>query len=309
MSDSRPIGRCLVTGATGFLGRKLVAALDEPVVLSRDPDRTRDSLGAGVEVHGWTRPEEDVPPAAALEGVETVFHLAGEPVAVRWTEPTKQRIRDSRVLGTRNLVEALSALDAPPAVLVSASAIGIYGDRGDTILDERSSHASDFLGQVCHGWETSALRARSAGIRTVCLRIGIVLGEGGGALTKMLTPFRLGIGGRLGPGNQWMSWIHIDDIVGLLLFSAGNSSLSGPVNATAPNPVTNRVFTRSLGRTLRRPTLFPVPELALKIAIGEFGSILLDSQRVAPTVALGAGYEFAHPTVEDALTSILRPGR
>jgi uncharacterized protein (TIGR01777 family) len=294
--------KALVTGATGFIGRHLLPWLKWPAVLTRNPERAGTAL-ANVEIHRW-EPETGPPPAEAFRGVDTVFHLAGESVAAgRWSATRKQRIRDSRVLGTRHLVAALAALKERPAVLVSASAIGYYGDRGDEALDEDALPGNDFLAGVCKEWEAEANQAAELGIRVVTPRIGIVLGKGGGALEKMLTPFRLGLGGRLGSGRQWMSWIHIDDLIGLLLY-AGPRHISGPMNAVAPNPVTNREFTRELAGALRRPAVFPVPEFALKLAFGEMAGVLLSSQRVVPAVAQRTGYRFQYPRLADALREI-----
>lgn len=295
--------KALVTGATGFIGQRLLPWLKWPVVLTRNPERTGTAL-ANVELHRW-EPEAAPPPAEAFRGVDTVFHLAGESVAAgRWSAARKQRIRDSRVLGTRHLVAALAALKERPAVLVSASAIGYYGDRGDEVLDEDALPGNDFLAGVCKEWEAEANRAAELGIRVVTPRIGLVLGKAGGALERMLTPFRLGLGGPLGPGRQWMSWIHIDDLIGLLLY-AGPRHISGPMNAVAPNPVTNREFTRELARALRRPAIFPVPRFALRLALGEMAGVPLASQRVMPAIAQRTGYRFQYPRLADALREIL----
>lgn len=257
--------RALVTGATGFIGRRLVRRLGNPVVLSRDPERARELLGAGVEVFGWD-PEAGPPAPQCFAGVDTIFHLAGEPIAAgRWTDERKARILDSRVEGTRNLVNALESLDPRPAVLVSASAVGYYGDRGNEMLDENSFPGRDWLSAVCRGWETEAERAVPLGVRVVQARLGVVLGEGGGALAKMLPPFRMGLGGRLGSGRQWMPWVHVEDVVGLLLHAAQNPEIRGPMNATSPAPVTNLEFTRTLAGLLHRPAVFPVPKLALRL--------------------------------------------
>jgi len=299
--------RALVTGASGFVGRALCARLDRPRVLSRSPARTKESLGA-VEPFPWDA-EGGPPPLEAVEGADAVFHLAGDPVAEgRWTAEKKRRIRDSRVLGTRHLVEALAAAKARPRVLVAFSAVGFYGDRGDEELTEASGPGAGFLADVCREWEAEAARARDLGVRVVHLRLGVVLGEGGGALKKMLLPFRLGLGGPLGDGRQWMPWIHRDDVVGLALFAAETGSLSGPVNAAGPAPATNRGFTKALGRVLRRPALFPVPRFVLRLGFGEMAAVLLGSQRVVPKAARDAGYRFRHGEVEGALRAILAKG-
>ncbi len=242
---------------------------------------------------------------ATLEGVSAVVHLAGEPIAQRWTEEAKQRIRSSRVEGTRRLVDSLASLSQRRAVLVAASAVGYYGSRGDEILTETSTVGSGFLAEVCADWERATACAEGLGIRAVSLRIGLVLGHGGGALAKMLVPFRLGIGGRLGTGNQWLSWIHLDDLIALIRFAIESPSLSGPVNATAPNPVTNAAFTRELGRVLGRPAVLPVPGFALRLLYGEMSEVLLEGQRVVPAAAQAAGFHFRYPELPAALKSAL----
>jgi hypothetical protein len=299
--------KALVTGATGFIGRALVERLDRPRVLSRDPARAKVALGV-VDAFPWDA-EAGPPPPEAVEGIDAVFHLAGDPVAEgRWTGAKKRRIRDSRVLGTRRLVDAIAAAKARPRVLVAFSAVGYYGDRGDEELTESSAQGNDFLAGVCVAWEAEAARARDCGVRVVHLRLGVVLGEGGGALAKMLLPFRLGLGGPLGNGRQWMPWVHRDDVVGLALHAAASESTTGPVNAVGPGPATNREFTKALGRVLRRPTLLPAPRFALRIAFGEFADVLFASQRVVPGAALGSGYAFRHGSVEGALRASVGGG-
>lgn len=273
-----------ITGASGFLGTHLAAALvkagHNPVRLLRNP--TPESLNTA----------------------EAVIHLAGEPVAQRWTSAAKQRIYGSRVEGTRNLVDAISKNAHRPAVLVCASAIGIYGSRGDEILKENSPPGADFLARVVVEWEDAAQSAESLGIRVVNLRFGVVLGNGG-ALAKMLPPFKLGVGGRLGSGRQWTSWIHIQDAVNLILFAMANGQLSSAVNATAPDPVTNAEFTRELARTLHRPAIFPAPEFALRLIFGEMAGVLLASQRVLPAAAQSAGFQFRYGELAPALANVL----
>lgn len=296
--------RALVTGATGFVGRHLLPHISEPVVLTRRPQQFQASQ-PGVEVHGWD-PLGERPPAAAFRGVEAVFHLAGEPVAEgRWTAAKKERIRESRRLGTANLVQGLREVAERPPVLVSASAVGIYGDRGDETLDESSRPADDFLADVCRQWEERSAGARELGLRVVNPRIGIVLGRDGGALAKMLTPFKWGAGGRLARGRQWMPWIHIDDLVGLLLHAVRTSDLNGPMNAVGPQPVTNRDFTQALARTLHRPAVFPMPGAMLKLIFGQFAEVLLASQRVLPKAALASGYRFQFNELSAALENLL----
>jgi len=299
--------RALVTGATGFVGKRLLSRLERPVVLSRDAAKAEQALEKyDVRAFAWD-PQNEQPPAAAFEGIDTVFHLAGEPVAEgRWTAAKKVRLRESRVAGTRNLVAALGKLSVKPKVLVSASAVGFYGSRGDEVLTETASPQTDFLAEICSAWEHESHAAKELGIRVVNPRIGIVLGEKGGALAKMLPPFYLGLGSPLGNGRQYMPWIHIDDLVELLLFAATNDRLSGPVNATAPTPVTNREFTKALGHALHRPTFFPpVPGFMLNLMLGEFAKVLLTSQRAVPRAALDAGFQFKYSELEPALKNVL----
>jgi hypothetical protein len=273
-----------VTGATGFLGRRVIAEL----------------ANAGHSPHSLARN----PSPESLNSVNAIIHLAGEPVAQRWTPEAKQRIYASRVDGTRNLVNAISKNSHRPEVLVCASAIGIYGSREDEILTEDSPPASDFLAHVVVDWEKAAQSAEAFGIRVVNLRFSMVLGNGG-ALAKMLPPFKLGIGGRLGSGKQWTSWIHIDDAVNLILFALENGQIRGAINATAPHPVTNAQFTRGLARVLHRPAIFPVPPFALRLMFGEMADVVLASQRVLPAAAQAAGFEFRYSDLAPALANLL----
>jgi uncharacterized protein (TIGR01777 family) len=298
--------KALITGATGFVGQRLIERLVQPTILTRDAQRARQKLGSKIaDAVAWdlSRP----PPVQALEGIDAVFHLAGEPVAEgRWTAAKKARIRDSRVLGTQRLVEAIRQCSRRPRVLVSASAVGYYGSRGDEWLEESSPPGSDFLARVCQEWEQEARAAEELGVRVVSIRIGIVLGRGGGALARMLLPFRLGLGSPLGSGQQYMPWIHLEDLVRLFLFAAEQPELRGPVNGVAPHPVTNREFTRVLARVLRRSAFLPpVPALVLRLALGEFVEVLLASQRVRPAAALAAGFSFQYPELEAALRDLL----
>ncbi|MCE9529377.1 MAG: TIGR01777 family oxidoreductase [Planctomycetales bacterium] len=300
--------RALVTGATGFVGDRLLAHLQNPVVLSRDGAKAEKELEKfGVRAFSWN-PTTEPAPAEAFAGIDTVFHLAGESVASgRWTSAKKIRMRESRIAGTRNLVLALAALPVKPKVLVSASAVGYYGDRGDEILDESASPAGDYLAELCQGWEREALAAKAHGIRVVTIRIGIVLGPKGGALAKMLTPFYLGAGAPLGSGKQYMPWIHLEDLVRMMLFAAEHENVHGALNGTAPSPVTNREFTKTLGRAIHRPTFMPpVPGFMLNIMFGEFGSILLHSQRAIPKAVEQAGFKFEYPQLELALQNIFQ---
>lgn len=298
--------KTLVTGATGFVGSRLLTRLDKPIVLSRDADRARRQLSDfDIKAFDWD-PIQTPPPTEAFEGVEAVVHLAGDSVADgRWTAAKKERMRESRRIGTRNLVEALSNLDQKPKVLVSASAVGIYGDRGNVELVESSDKADDFLANICVEWEEESQRATSFGIRVANPRIGVVLGPGGGALKKMLTPFKMGVGAPLGSGRQWMPWIHLDDLVGMIIHAIENSEVAGPFNATSANPVTNREFTKTLGKTINRPTFFPpVPGFMMRLAFGEFASVLLASQKVMPHAIVESGYEFQFAKLEEALADV-----
>ena len=295
--------KTLVTGATGFVGRRLLEELEDPVILSRQPDQAEKNLG--VPAFSWN-PNSQTAPTEAFTGVDAVIHLAGESVGEgRWSTRKKARILESRQAGTRHLVDSLEKLETKPSVLVSASAVGYYGDRADDLLDESAEPGEGFLAEVCKTWEAEASRARDLGIRVITVRIGIVLGSGGGALKKMLLPFKLGLGGRLGHGKQWMPWIHLQDLVSILAMAAQHPSLDGPINATAPNPVTNRDFTKSLGKALHRPTIFPVPGPMLRLVLGEFGGILLHSQRVIPTVLEAIEHSFHFPELDPALENIL----
>jgi len=296
--------RFLVTGATGLIGRALLRNLDDVVVLARNPERARAELG-DVRAFAW-QAQQELPPAEAFEGVDIVVHLAGEPVASeKWSEEKKRAIRDSRVIGTRNLVDGLAALSVRPSVLVSASAVGYYGDRADEQLTEEMEAGVGFLAEVCVEWEAEAAKARALGLRVISARTGIVLAAEDGALSRMLTPFRLGLGGRLGGGQQWMPWVHIDDVVGLLLHASRTARLDGPMNVVAPNPVSNRAFTKALGRALRRPAFLPVPRFALRAAFGEMSEVLLASQRAVPHVAEQSGYLFAYAKIDAALNACL----
>ncbi len=294
-----------LTGGTGFIGRKLLdhlrAAGHEVRVLCRSP---KTGIPPEVALFLWDAMEAD-PPLESLEGAGAVVHLAGESVAQRWSPEIKRRIRTSRVEGTRRLVKALTGLDSKPAVLVSASATGYYGDRGDEELTEDAAPGSGFLADVCREWEAEARKAAELGIRVVTPRIGMVLGPDGGALAQMVPPFKMFLGGQLGSGRQWMSWIHIEDMVRALAFAIENTALEGPVNAVAPNPVRNSQFTRTLARTLRRPALFTVPERALRLLYGEMAGILLASQRALPRALEKAGFTFRFPELGPALKHLL----
>jgi len=277
--------RVAISGASGFIGRALSKRL----------------LSAGHNVSalgrtGWS---------AESLACDALIHLAGEPVAQRWSSKVKERIRSSRVDATQRLVDALAAVPQRPSVLVCASAVGFYGDRGAEELTETSSGASGFLGEVCAEWEAAARKAEALGMRVVLLRTGIVLGKDGGALGKMLPPFRAGVGGRIASGEQWMPWIHMDDHTRLTQFVVENAAVSGPVNACAPQPVTNAEFTRALAKVLRRPAIFPVPAFALRLLFGEMAELLVGGQRVLPKAALSAGFVFEYPEITPALKNLL----
>ncbi len=302
--------RVLVTGATGTIGLAVVDALrardDQVVALSRDPERGERVLGDGVEVHPWARPTQEPPPLEALRGADAVVNLLGEPVAQRWTEPAKDRIRDSRVLSTRLLVKALEDLPVSerPAVLVSQSATGFFGPRADEALDERAGAGHDFLADVVVAWEHEA-QAAAGSMRVTCTRTGVVLSPGGGALAKMLPFFRLGLGGPVAGGHQYVPWIHLDDVVGALLCCIDAGDADGPINLAAPESVTNAEFSRALGRALGRPAVLPVPGFAAKLLYGEMAEIVTTGQRVVPVRLQQLGYEFLHPEVEEALRAVL----
>jgi len=270
-----------ITGASGFIGRHLMKSLAQ----------------AGHSVCALSR---HAPPAES----DVVIHLAGEPVAQRWTPAAKQRIRESRIAGTRDLVDALGRLPRRPEALICASAIGYYGSRGDEILTESSAPGNGFLPEVCKAWEKEAQAAESFGIRVVRVRTGLVLAAAGGALQRMLPPFRMGVGGRLGSGRQWMSWIHLEDLTAMFQFTV-ESQVRGPLNGVAPQPATNSEFTRELARRLRRPAVFPVPEFALRLLFGEMADVLLASQRVVPAAAQAGGFRFRYPQLAQALEDLL----
>jgi hypothetical protein len=290
--------RVLVTGGTGLVGRTLRRALEGAghgvVVVSRGATRAR---GAAV-------PWDAVGPA--LGESDAVVNLAGEPIAARrWTAAQKRRILESRVAATSTLVEAAAAAARRPAVLINASAVGYYGDRGDEVIDEGAAPGRGFLAEVCQAWEREAERAEALGLRVVRLRLGIVLAPDGGALARMVLPVRCFLGGRLGDGRQWMSWIHVADVAGLVCAILADQAYSGAINATAPGPVTNRDFMRALGRALSRPAWLPAPASALRLALGEMADMLLTGQRVIPRAAERLGYRWRFPALEAALEDCL----
>jgi hypothetical protein len=299
------VANILISGASGLIGQALVAAFnsrgDGVFRLVRRPPRDEHEIL-------WD-PESTVSPEI-VSGFDAVIHLSGESVSGRWTKAKKQRIRDSRVVSTTNLSRALAQAKKPPPTFICASAIGYYGNRGDEVLTEESASGSGFLAEVSREWEAAAQPAVNAGIRVVNIRIGIVLSRDGGALKQMLLPFRLGLGGKLGSGRQWFSWIHIDDLVGAVLHVLENGDLRGPVNMVSPNPVTNAEFTKTFAKVLRRPAFFAVPAFAARLAFGEFADAgLLSSARVTPQKLIQTGFKFGYSTLARALAELLSPGK
>lgn len=301
--------KVIVTGSTGLVGRALIRSL-----LAEGHEVTRLVRGAaqgfrapGTAAVHWN-PERGEIDAQALEGHDAAVHLAGENIGEgRWDEAKKRRIIESRMKGTSLLAGTLAGLSAKPRVLVSASATGFYGDRGAEVLSEESASGSNFVSEVCREWEKATLQASQAGIRVVHLRIGVVLDGEGGALPKMLTPFKLGLGGKVGSGSQYMSWITLEDLMGVIRRAIEDESLRGPVNAVAPGALTNAEFTKALGHALGRPTFFTVPAFAARLAFGETADeLLLASTRVEPARLKEAGFEFKHPEIEGALRSVLK---
>ena len=303
--------RVVVSGATGVIGRAVCSALldrgDRVLALSRDPDRARKALGTRVEVGAWANPEAAPPEPDLLSGASGVIHLLGEPVAQRWSDEVKARIRDSRVQSTRMLVRALAGLPESdrPAVLVCQSATGFYGPSDDRELDEQAPPGDDFLAGVVQDWELEA-DAASGLMRVARTRTGVVLSPSGGALAQMLPFFRAGVGGPVAGGKQYVPWIHLDDVVGALLFALERGQADGPINVTAPEPVTNRELSRALGHVLSRPAVLPVPGLALRLLYGEMATIVTTGQRALPRRLLELGYRFRHPSLEPALRDVLR---
>lgn len=321
--------KVVVAGGTGFIGaplcRELAGAGHEVVALSRNVPAAQKTLGAGVKVMRWDPGAGEIP-AEALDGADGIVNLAGESIASgRWTRERKERILASRIQATRSLVEAAGrareicrqrgAADGPqglvsdeerPRVLVNASAIGFYGPHGDEELREDVPAGQDFLAWVCLAWEAEAKKAEALGLRVVTVRIGVVLGEGGGALARMITPFKLFAGGPVGTGGQWFSWVHRDDVVGIIRFALEHENVRGSVNATGPEPLTMRDFSGTLGRVLGRPSWLPVPGFLLRVALGEMSDMLLNGQRVLPAKAIEAGYRFRFTTAEEALRRVLR---
>ncbi|MBC7899349.1 MAG: TIGR01777 family protein [Saprospiraceae bacterium] len=293
--------KILITGASGLIGTALQKSFAEKghemLLATRGDPKKPEQIQWDMET-GFA--EADL---ARLEGLDAVIHLAGENVSgLRWTEDKKKAIRESRIKGTHNIVNTLSNLENKPKVLISGSAIGFYGDRGDDVMTETSPAGDTFLSDVCKAWETESRRAEDSGIRTVLLRTGIVLSKDGGALATMLTPFKFGVGGVVGSGKQWMSWVSLDEVVGVINFALENESLRGAVNIVSPNPVTNEEFTKTLGEVLYRPTFLPLPEFAVNLVFGEMGdALLLASTRVEPKRLKEAGFEFKFTDLKAAL--------
>ena len=298
--------RILITGASGLIGKALQKSFSdkeyEMLLAGRGEPKHENQIRWKVE-EGFRK--EDL---GRLEGLDAVVHLAGEGIAgLRWTDEKKKAIRDSRVDGTRNLVNELAELKQKPKVFIAGSALGFYGDRRDEVMTETSRPGDTFLAEVCREWETESRRAEDSGIRTVLLRTGIVLSKDGGALAAMMTPFKFGVGGTVGSGKQWMSWISLDDVVGIVNFAIENENLRGAINVVAPNPVTNEEFTKTLGDVLYRPTFLPLPEFAVNLVFGEMGdALLIHSTRVEPKRLLDAGYEFKFKSLKSALENAVK---
>lgn len=298
--------KALITGASGLIGKELASSLREKgyelLLASRSEPKNEEQIKWTVE-DGFH--DEDL---HRLEGLDAVIHLAGENVAgLRWTEEKKKAIRDSRVIGTRTIIDAFSKLKAKPKTFIAGSAIGFYGDRGDDEMTESSQAGTNFFADVCRDWEAESRRAEDMGIRTVLLRTGIVLSKDGGALGTMLLPFKLGVGGVVGSGKQWMSWISLEDQIRAILYVLENENIRGAVNLTSPNPATNEQFTKTLGEVLYRPTFLPLPEFAVSMIFGEMGdALLLDSTKVLPKRLQDAGFEFKYPTLKSALEAAVK---
>lgn len=294
--------RFLITGGNGFIGRRLIQRLLERQhyvsILTRKVV-SREDRNVGQYYWAMRGPA----PAEPFDDVDVVIHLAGEPISQRWTDEVKKKIRESRVLGTRHLIEGIGSLARRPSMLICGSAIGIYGDRGDEVLIEESSPGQDFLAQVCADWEREADRAQGLGLSVVKIRTGIVLGQEGGALKSMLPAFKLGLGGPVGNGKQWMSWIHRDDLVNMMIHAA-ESGMDGVLNGVSPNPISNEDFSKTLARQLHRPAWVRVPESLLKMMLGEMSQVVLSSQRVLPQAIGQTNYRFEYPELEGALRSL-----
>jgi uncharacterized protein len=296
--------KVVVTGATGFVGQVLVRQLldggHEVVVLTRNIARAALSLGSKCQYFQWTD-IETLPPVEAFEGVDGVVNLMGETISKRWDEEQKKKIVSSRINATRRLIEAIEKTNLKPKVFVSTSAVGVYGNRGAEELNESSELADDFLANVCKDWENEANKARNLGLRVAIIRVGVVLGRGGGALQKMLPIFKLGGGGPVGSGNQYMSWVHIEDLASMYIEALKNENIKGVLNGTAPYPATNADFSKMLGKVLRRPAFMPAPAFAMKLVFGEMSQILLEGQKVLPEKFKENNFSYRYPTLEIAL--------
>jgi len=296
--------KVLITGASGFIGSALQRLLRENghdlLLVSRSEPRDASWVQWSVE-DGFTDPTK-------LEGIDAVIHLAGESISgLRWTDEKKKAIRNSRVLGTRNIVDTISELERRPSVLIAASAVGFYGDRGDEILTEKSKSGKTFLADVCREWEAESRRAEDSGVRTVLLRTGLVMSKEGGALGTMLLPFKMGLGGVIGDGKQWMSWISLDDHIRVITTALENENIRGAVNSVSPEPVTNEEFTKIMGEVLYRPTFIPVPEFAVHLMLGEMGEeLLLNSERAVPKRLTDLGFEFKFPDLKKAIENAVK---
>lgn len=310
----RTVSRVVVTGATGMIGRGVCQALlargDQPVALSRDPQRARAALPAGVEILPWTAPSNTPPPTEALAGSDAIVNLMGEPIAQRWNDEVKRRIRESRATATRNLVTGLRALGHVdrPTVLVSQSATGYYGATGDRELTEEAPVGRDFLADIAADWEAAAIEAADI-VRVAVTRTGVVLSPSDGALAKMLPVFQAGVGGPVAGGRQYVPWVHLDDVVAALLFCVDDERASGVVNLTAPRPVDNKEFSHALGRALHRPAFLPVPGFALQLLYGEMSEIVTTGQRAIPSRLTGLGFDFRYREIQPALKDVLATGR
>lgn len=302
--------RIIISGATGFLGKKISKKLietgDDVVVLSRSPENAKKIIFGAKEYIYWNEYERD-DTASIVDGCDAVIHLAGAPLnAKRWNDNYKSDIIRSRQITTRKLAQAISKVNNKPEVFISTSATGFYGDQNNKLLNEESANGNDFLSSVCYHWEDETKYIDTVGVRKVIIRVGIVLSPESGALKSFLLPFKFFIGGPLGNGKQWMSWIHVDDIISLYLFALNNKSVSGIINGTTNTPVTMKDFAKTLGKVLNRPSIFPVPEFALKIAIGEMADVVLASQKVSPERTLSFGFNFKFPELKPALEDLIK---
>jgi uncharacterized protein (TIGR01777 family) len=302
--------RIIVTGATGFLGSRIIKLLsrrgDQVVALVRDIERGRRLAPGAAEYLSWSSSMKDGDWARAIDGADAVINLAGTPVAERWSDANKKKMRESRLEGTRHIVEAIGRAASKPRVLVNASGVGYYGTSDSKIFTENSPAGTDFLAKLCAEWEAEALKAEEHGVRTVIVRTGIVLDPHGGALARLLPTFRLFVGGPVASGKQWFPWVHIDDEIAIYLWAIDNEEVRGAVNAAAPGVVNSKEFSATLGKVLGRPSFFPVPKFAIDLILGEGSLILIEGQRVVPERTQALGFEFRHPELREALESLLK---